>query len=250
MFVAGGWDAFSHPEGKVKAAEKVTIPVSRHVTILPEDTETLVRLNGGLQMVAGSLLAIGKLRRLSALALAGSIIPTTLAGHRFWEELDDEARVQQRVHFLKNLGLLGGLLLAATDTEGAPSFSWRLRQNVSQTGSKVASHVGTSEDAATKAAKKAQKAATQTLQRATHSKRQARQQLRQAKHQVEAAERSAQRTLRHASASGQRALRHLESIPVRETAAKGAAAASHYLSTGADLTEAVLSQAREHLAAS
>jgi hypothetical protein len=29
------------------------------------------------------------------------------------------------MHFLKNLGLLGGLLLAAADTEGRPSIGWR-----------------------------------------------------------------------------------------------------------------------------
>ena len=47
----------------------------------------------------------------SALALAGSLVPTTLAGHRFWEEEDDAARAQQTVQFLKNLAMFGGLLM-------------------------------------------------------------------------------------------------------------------------------------------
>ncbi|HEU5107382.1 MAG TPA: DoxX family protein, partial [Micromonosporaceae bacterium] len=29
------------------------------------------------------------------------------------------------VHFMKNMGLLGGLLLAAADTEGRPGLRWR-----------------------------------------------------------------------------------------------------------------------------
>jgi uncharacterized membrane protein YphA (DoxX/SURF4 family) len=46
------------------------------------------------------------------MVLIGSLIPTTLAGHRFWQETDEARRSQQRIHFLKNVGLLGGLILA------------------------------------------------------------------------------------------------------------------------------------------
>jgi hypothetical protein len=71
---------------------------------------------------------------LAALALIGSIVPTTYAGHRFWEESDDVAKQQQLTHFLKNLGLLGGLILAAVDTEGAPSISWRAKRRARLAG--------------------------------------------------------------------------------------------------------------------
>ncbi|MBO0730635.1 MAG: hypothetical protein J2P57_15370, partial [Acidimicrobiaceae bacterium] len=73
----------------------------------------------------GTLMALGKFRRLAALALIGTIIPTTYAGHRFWEEEDEATRAQQRIHFLKNLGLLGGLILELFDTEGSPSLRWK-----------------------------------------------------------------------------------------------------------------------------
>jgi len=112
MFVSGGLDALLHPESKVKAAEAVTGPLVRHLPVLPDDTATLVRLNGATQVVAGTLLATGKLRRTAAMVLIGSLIPTTLAGHRFWQETDEARRSQQRIHFLKNVGLLGGLILA------------------------------------------------------------------------------------------------------------------------------------------
>jgi putative oxidoreductase len=135
IFVAGGADALLHPEGKLKAAEQVTRPLSEHIDAVPDDTTLLVRVNGGVQVTAGILLSVGKFRRLAALALIGSIVPTTYAGHRFWEEEDDQKRAQQRVHFLKNLGLLGGLILAAFDTDGAPSVSWRIRRRMDRTGS-------------------------------------------------------------------------------------------------------------------
>ena len=41
--------------------------------------------------------------------------PTTLAAHRFWEAADAEERMQKRIHFAKNLSILGGLLLSAVD---------------------------------------------------------------------------------------------------------------------------------------
>jgi uncharacterized membrane protein YphA (DoxX/SURF4 family) len=134
IFVSGGLDALRNPEGKVKAAEAVTGPLTRHISALPDDTALLVRVNGGVQVVAGILLSLGKFRRISSLALIGSIVPTTLAGHRFWDEVDDEKSAQQQVHFLKNLGVLGGLILAAADTEGEPSVSWRLRRRVQRAG--------------------------------------------------------------------------------------------------------------------
>ena len=98
----------------------------------------LVKVNGMVQFGAGLLLALGKVRRLAALALIGSVIPTTLAGHRFWEESDEKHRALQRVHFFKNLGLLGGLILAMLDTEGAPSVGWRARRGVHRVSHAVA----------------------------------------------------------------------------------------------------------------
>jgi uncharacterized membrane protein YphA (DoxX/SURF4 family) len=115
IFISGGFDAAMNPEGKVKKAEKVTGPIAQRVTALPDDTETLVRLNGVTQVIAGTALALGLLRRLSAVVLIGTLVPTTLAGHRFWEELDEDARNMQITQFAKNLGLLGGLLLVATE---------------------------------------------------------------------------------------------------------------------------------------
>ena len=127
IFILGGLDAALDPEGKVKKAEAVTKSVAQRVGVLPDDTETLVRLNGATQVVAGTLLSLGIVRRLAATVLMGSLIPTTLAGHRFWEELDEDARKAQLVHLAKNLGLFGGLLLIATNATAAPRAAKRQR---------------------------------------------------------------------------------------------------------------------------
>ena len=95
---------------------------------MPEDTVTLVRINGIAQVLGGAALATGKGRRLGALLLAGSLVPSTIAKHPFWTVQDPEERAQDRTHFLKNVSLLGGVLVAAQDTEGKPSLAWRAQK--------------------------------------------------------------------------------------------------------------------------
>jgi putative oxidoreductase len=113
IFINGGLDAIRHPESKVKAAEAVTRPLSSTFDFVPDDPVVLVRVNGMVQVAAGTLLALGKLPRLASLVLAGSLVPTTYAGHQFWNEVDDENRATQQTQFLKNLAVLGGLLSVA-----------------------------------------------------------------------------------------------------------------------------------------
>jgi len=130
IFIVQGYDTLRWPEHVSGRAEKVVGPLKERIDALPDNTEQLVRINGGIQLVAGSLLAIGRFPRLSALTLAATLVPTTLAGHPYWETKDPQERAQQRIHFLKNLTMLGGLLIAAADTEGKPSLAWQGRHAV------------------------------------------------------------------------------------------------------------------------
>lgn len=127
MFVFGGVDALRNPGRRADNARKITPWLHRIAPQLPDDAETLVRLNGGVQLAGGIFLATGRMPRLSAAVLAVTLVPTTLAQHRFWEESDPGAKSNHRRHFTKNLGVLGGLLLAAVDTEGEPGIAWRTR---------------------------------------------------------------------------------------------------------------------------
>lgn len=129
IFVVSGARNLQNPGRVVPAAKPVTDRVAplieRNWPGAPTDTETLVRVNAGVQLTAGLLLASGRLTRPAALVLAGTLVPTTAAGHPFWNTDDPAARAQNQIHFLKNLGLFGGLLLAAADTEGRPGLRWR-----------------------------------------------------------------------------------------------------------------------------
>jgi uncharacterized membrane protein YphA (DoxX/SURF4 family) len=134
LFVVQGAKAIRDPEPLVAKAQPVAdrfVPLIQKVAPpqvgdrIPESTANLVRLNGAAQMLGGLALATGKGRRLGAVVLAGSLVPTTLAGHSFWQESDKSVRAAQKVQFMKNLGLMGGLMLAAVDTEGKPGVAWR-----------------------------------------------------------------------------------------------------------------------------
>jgi putative oxidoreductase len=127
IFIVQGYDTFRHPEKVATRAEPVITPLAERFPAVPAKPEDAVRLNGAVQVAAGTMLALGRWPRLSALALAATLVPTTLAGHRFWEAEDDATKAQQRIHFLKNTSMLGGLLIAVGDTAGQPSIAWRVR---------------------------------------------------------------------------------------------------------------------------
>ncbi|MEE4025892.1 DoxX family membrane protein [Gordonia sp. PKS22-38] len=145
-FVASGIDALRSPKAKAETArgfvDKSVEALPDDVTTkVPTDPETLVRINGAVQVGGGILLATGKFPRIAALALAGSTVPTTIAGHAFWEETDPERRAQQKVQFFKNVSLVGGLLIAAVDTEGKPSLAWRGRRKAADASHAIAAAI-------------------------------------------------------------------------------------------------------------
>jgi uncharacterized membrane protein YphA (DoxX/SURF4 family) len=136
-FIVNGVKAVRNPDPLVPAAEPVAdrvVPLVKKyapqqvATVVPEDTASLVRANGAAQVLGGLALASGKGRRLGALLLAGSLVPSTLAKHPFWTRTDPEERALDRSQFLKNVSLLGSVLLAAGDTEGRPSLAYRAQK--------------------------------------------------------------------------------------------------------------------------
>lgn len=115
-YILLGYDALREPGGRVDLASPVLGAIRSRVP-LPEDDELLVRANAAVQVAAGTLLALGRAQRLSALALAASLVPTTLAGHPYWTIEDPVDRKLQRIHFHKNMALIGGLLFAVLDPQ-------------------------------------------------------------------------------------------------------------------------------------
>ncbi|HEX7658308.1 MAG TPA: DoxX family protein [Pseudonocardiaceae bacterium] len=120
VFVFTGIDTLRNPDPRVKRAtpfidETVETFKDKLPEGVPTDPATVIRIDAAIKVAAGLALAFGPFPRLAALVLTGSMLPTTVAGHAFWEEEDPAVRGGQQIQFAKNVGLIGGLLLAVTE---------------------------------------------------------------------------------------------------------------------------------------
>jgi uncharacterized membrane protein YphA (DoxX/SURF4 family) len=124
-FVVGGINAWRRSGALAPEAEQLAGTIrSRLGTQITG--EQLVKLTAGVQVVGGGLFALGVFPRILALALGVSLVPTTAAGQSFWDA--DGAPVDRPTQFVRNAGLLGGLVFAAIDTGGRPSVFWTGRK--------------------------------------------------------------------------------------------------------------------------
>jgi uncharacterized membrane protein YphA (DoxX/SURF4 family) len=114
---------------------KLPDPVGTNV---PANAETVARINAAVQIGGGLLLATGKLPRVASAALALSVVPGSLGGHSFWSETDPQRKAEERRAFLTDISLIGGLIIAAVDTEGKPSLGWRGRRAAGKLSGAVA----------------------------------------------------------------------------------------------------------------
>jgi uncharacterized membrane protein YphA (DoxX/SURF4 family)/gas vesicle protein len=143
VFIGQGIETLRNPSVTLEATEP-TVAALRNLPEpygdkVPSNPETAARINAAVQVSGGLLLATGKLPRIASAALAVTVIPGSLGGHLFWTEKDPERKAQQRRALLTDLSLLGGLIIAASDTAGKPSLGWRGRQAAGRISEKVTS---------------------------------------------------------------------------------------------------------------
>jgi uncharacterized membrane protein YphA (DoxX/SURF4 family) len=115
------------------------------------------RAVAGTQIGAGLLLAANRFPRLAALALAATVIPDAATGHAFWAEKDGDSKARERSMFTRELGLLGGLLVATADTGGRESVPHRAARASRQARKSAAKQARGASKQARSAAKQAQK---------------------------------------------------------------------------------------------
>jgi len=132
VFISRGVDSLRSPKPAADATRhtleglsKLPDPVGTNV---PSNAEKVARVNAAVQIGGGLLLATGKLPRVASAALAFSVVPGSLGGHAFWNEVEPERKAQERRAFVTDISLIGGLIIAAVDTEGKPSLGWRGRR--------------------------------------------------------------------------------------------------------------------------
>lgn len=113
-FVYGGVESILDPKSRAARSAPVVEPVLAEVGLTDISTEDLVKIHGVASVVAATALAMSRTPRSAALVLTGLTAVTAAAGRPFWRETDEDTRNAEREQFLKNLALLGGVMLAAT----------------------------------------------------------------------------------------------------------------------------------------
>ncbi|HRL50025.1 MAG TPA: DoxX family membrane protein [Propioniciclava sp.] len=90
---------------------------------IPENPETLARVNGGLSLLGGLGIATGIGRRAGGGLAAASMLTQVLA--RVPEGATEIERAEAKVARIRDLALLGAALIVTQDTAGRPSIAWR-----------------------------------------------------------------------------------------------------------------------------
>jgi len=103
LFAASGVWKITHFAVSAAYFARLGLPAQEAVAVLA----IVIELGGGI------LLAIGWRLRWVAWFLAAFVLVATALGHRFWE-VDPAQYFNQLNHFLKNLAIVGGLLLLAS----------------------------------------------------------------------------------------------------------------------------------------
>lgn len=117
IFLVSGFAKLVDVEGTAGYMTAVGIPAAHTLTVV-----------AGVAEILGALaIAIGLLARIGALGLILYLIPTTLIFHGFWAYEGSEQKLQL-VNFMKNLGIVGGLMLVFAYGAGRYSVDAKLRK--------------------------------------------------------------------------------------------------------------------------
>lgn len=107
LFLATGWEKLTNFAGTVKYMESVGAPI-------PPMAAAVAVL---MEFFVGIALMLGILVRPLALIFALFTLATALLGHRFWT-MEGRLREENKINFLKNMSIIGGLLLLAVTGPG------------------------------------------------------------------------------------------------------------------------------------
>lgn len=100
-FMYSGYNHFKHVKHTSEYAKMKGVPMPREATLIT-----------GLLMILGGLgfflnVGIGA----SAVLLLVFMVPTTFIMHQFWKIKDPAHQMGEKINFLKNLALIGSLLM-------------------------------------------------------------------------------------------------------------------------------------------
>ena len=100
IFVLSGVMKLADFEGALGHMQQHLVPYASTLLVIA----AIIEIAGGLSIMTGFL------TRLGAFALFLYLVPVTLLFHDFWN-LAGQERIAQSAHFMKNLAIMGGLLI-------------------------------------------------------------------------------------------------------------------------------------------
>lgn len=111
IFVLSGFGKFAQFSTMVGFAQSKGMPAP----------QAAIAIAAVIELVGGLALLIGFKARWAALVLALFLVPTSLIFHNFWAVADPMQHQDQFAHFLKNIGIIGGLLTVVAHGAGGLS---------------------------------------------------------------------------------------------------------------------------------
>lgn len=162
FFIANGVKALKNPDALVPAAEPIAekfVPFAQRAlpeavsAYVPEDTRSLVRLNGLLAIVGGMGVATGIAPRGGAALAATSMVPHVIASN----PLGASDKAAATSIFVRNVALLGAAIVLTQDTHGKPGLTWRANDSASRLGRRASHAVDGVQSEAEKLGRRAQK---------------------------------------------------------------------------------------------
>lgn len=100
-FVWSGISHFSNSKGLIAYTASAKVP-----------SPALAVYGSGALLVLGGLgILFGVYTQIASILLVIFLVPVTLTMHAFWNQTDPQMKMSNRVQFLKNVALLGAVLL-------------------------------------------------------------------------------------------------------------------------------------------
>ena len=103
IFITSGWNHLTRTGALIGYASSKGVPAPRF----------FVLLTGAMIFVGAILIILGWHRFIGACLLILFLLPVAFIMHAFWKETDPMARMNERIHFQKDLGLAGAAMLIA-----------------------------------------------------------------------------------------------------------------------------------------
>ena len=121
LFLVAGYGKLTGFDGATRYFDGLGMPVPAVAAALAV----------AIEIILGFALATGAFARPVALLLAAYTVLTALIGHHFWT-MTGAAAAGNLIHFDKNLGIAGGLLLVYLVGAGRYSIDAKMRRSVAQ----------------------------------------------------------------------------------------------------------------------